>query len=277
MHSPVLLPASLGRFGTLRPLVSVTDGIQAVRRHPESLEVSTCGRDSTVTEAQVVLRRTAFVAMAFQSDHRDRKVRENRLQRLSVLRQSGPRIVTDTGLVVVKIDVGEFRLYPILERLGGDGRRREDWWRRRHDADARGDGSRAARTVRNEFIGRRLRRADFLFPVDRDRADCGDSYLRRIRSGPLERNRLAGLNHWWFNSDRGCGAWRCWARSFLYRRRRRRRRQRNLLATTGCEPNQGYSKKEHCDIASDSHDNLLVSRTVHSRRDGHYLPTPKRV
>src|ERR1017187_8746939 len=95
MHSPVLLPACLNRFGTLRPLVSVTDGVQAVRRHPERLKVSACGRGSTVTEAEVVLRRTAFVAMALQSDHRDRKVRENRVQRLSVFRQSEERIVTD--------------------------------------------------------------------------------------------------------------------------------------------------------------------------------------
>ena len=180
MYSPVLLPAFLCRIRALRPFLSVADRFQAVRRHLNRLEVSTYGRGSSVAEPEVVLRRAALIAMAFQNDDCGRKVRENRLQRLSVFRQSGPRIVTDTGLVVVKIDVGDFRLYPILKRLGGDGWRREDWWRRRHDADARGDGSRAAGTVRDEFIGRKLRRADFLFPVDPDRADCGDSYLRRI-------------------------------------------------------------------------------------------------
>jgi hypothetical protein len=69
-------------------------------------------------------------------------------------RQSGPGIVTDAALVVVKIDVGEFRLYPILERLGVEG----------HGGRI-GSGSgmtltaaEPPRTVRDEFIGRRLRR-----------------------------------------------------------------------------------------------------------------------
>ena len=173
MHSPVLLPAFFRCFGTLWPLLSETDGLQTFGRHPERLDVFACGGGSTVTESEVVLRRTALVAVAFKSDDRGRKIRENGMQRLSVFRQRGPGIVTDTGLVVLKIDVGEFR-YPILERLGGDGRRqRDNWRRRRHDADAGADGGRAARTVRDEFIGRRLRRADFLFPFDGDRAKSG--------------------------------------------------------------------------------------------------------
>ena len=126
MHAPILLPAFFRGFGTLRPLLAETDGLQTFGRHTERLDVFACGGGTAVTESEVVLRRTALVAVAFQSDDRGRKVREDRMQRLSVLRQSGPGIGTDTGLVVVKIDVGDFRLYPILEGLGGDGRRRRD-------------------------------------------------------------------------------------------------------------------------------------------------------
>src|ERR1035441_1218354 len=133
MHAPVHLPASLNWFRTLGPLISVTDGRQAVCRYPERLDVCACGGGSTVTESEVVLRRTALVAMALQNDVRGRKIRENRVQGLSVFRQGGPGIVTDAALGVIKIDIDKFRRYAILERLGVEERWRGDWQRQRQD------------------------------------------------------------------------------------------------------------------------------------------------
>src|SRR5690242_8028424 len=99
MHSPVLLPARLCRLRALRPFLSVTDSIQSGCRRLERLQVSKCGRGSPLAEAEVVLRRAALVAMAFQHDDCGREIRENRLQRLSVFRQSGKGSLADVALV----------------------------------------------------------------------------------------------------------------------------------------------------------------------------------
>src|SRR4029079_17870813 len=100
MRAPIGLPAFFRGFGTPRPLLAETDGLQTFGGDTERLDEFACGSGPAITESEVVLRRTTLIAVAFESDDRGREVRKDRKQRLSVLRQSGPGIGTDTGLVV---------------------------------------------------------------------------------------------------------------------------------------------------------------------------------
>src|SRR5271157_6372048 len=80
VHVPVLLPARLVGLGANRPLLAVADGPQPVGRHPQLLQELLGATGAPVAEAEVVLRRAALVAIAFEHDGRAGEVRQDGLQ-----------------------------------------------------------------------------------------------------------------------------------------------------------------------------------------------------
>src|SRR5690348_14904506 len=102
MRAAVLLPAILGGFGTLRPLLAIADGLYAVARDPQ-LHQEVLGRGgSPVTKRKIVLGRTALVAMAFHHDAEVRILRKDLFQESRVVRQSIAGIGTDIAFVEIK-------------------------------------------------------------------------------------------------------------------------------------------------------------------------------
>src|SRR5271166_5856224 len=70
MRAAVLLPASFVGFGTLRALLAVADGLQAIGGDAQLHQEILGGGGAAVTKREVVLGRTAFIAVAFD-DHRE--------------------------------------------------------------------------------------------------------------------------------------------------------------------------------------------------------------
>src|SRR5205823_10157803 len=64
----ILLPAGLVGLGTLRPLLAVADSLQLIGRDAELGQVLLGCRRTAIAQAQVVLGRSALIAMSLDDD-----------------------------------------------------------------------------------------------------------------------------------------------------------------------------------------------------------------
>src|SRR5262249_24733054 len=118
MHAAIALPAGFVGLGTLRPLFAVADGLQPVAGDAELCQEILRGAAAAIAQAQVVFRRSTFIAVSLDDDRGVREVRENRLDCRGIASQDVASIPTDIALVVVEIGVLNVRHQPLL-----DGRR----------------------------------------------------------------------------------------------------------------------------------------------------------
>src|SRR5262249_18617264 len=96
-RAPVARPAGFVRFGTLRTLFPVANSFQTVGRYSQLHQEVLCRARPAIPQAEIVLRRTTFVAMALHHDRSVRKIRQNALDRGGIPRQSVARIAADVA------------------------------------------------------------------------------------------------------------------------------------------------------------------------------------
>src|SRR5580700_3147332 len=85
MRTTVLLPAIFARFGALRTLLTVADGLQTIRRDAQ-LHQEVLGRGcAAVAQRQVIFGRSAFVAVPFHHHREIRILLEDLFQQRCVL------------------------------------------------------------------------------------------------------------------------------------------------------------------------------------------------
>src|SRR5271156_3206388 len=153
MSAPILLPARFIVLGAEWPLFAPAHRIHAVGWDAERNKIVLGSLGSAFTEADVVFRGAALVAVAFDGDA-DLRIRAQKLRSLCEIVAG---VATNVGFVEVKISV----LHVLLEQLAQvliSARR--SFNRRRANGDARVRCCGAARSGRSDCEGRRLRRID---------------------------------------------------------------------------------------------------------------------
>src|SRR5215469_15078672 len=128
MRPAVLLPAGFVLLGTLRAFLAVADGLETVTRNAKADQEILSGAGAAVAQPEVVLGRTALIAVAFHHDRSAGEIGQDALERSRVARQCVARVGADVALVIVEISVLHVAQEPLFQGLG-DRRRR--WWRRR--------------------------------------------------------------------------------------------------------------------------------------------------
>src|SRR5438046_729982 len=98
----VPLPASLVRLRTRRTFLAIADRLEPVGGYARLYEEVACGRRAPVAQAQVVLGRTALVAVALHVDGGAREVGEDAFHRLGVATERRARVVADVVRIVVE-------------------------------------------------------------------------------------------------------------------------------------------------------------------------------
>src|SRR5579859_1933456 len=165
MRAAILLPALLVVLGALRALLSVADGGQLRGGNTELHQIVPGFGRAAIAQSEVVLGRSAFIAMALHGDLGALKILEDVLERRGILAQRGTRIRPQSGLVVVEKGVPGLRTQQLAERFAGrsSGYGRS---RRRHGNSCNifrgaagpfsGKGVRGARIWKNFAAGVRL-------------------------------------------------------------------------------------------------------------------------
>ena len=100
----ILLPALFGGSGAERAFLAVADRFHPVGRNSQRNQELFCRRGAPVPQSQIVLRGTAFVAMAFDDDLQLRIG----AQELSGLREGVASVSADIRLVIVEVSVLHF-------------------------------------------------------------------------------------------------------------------------------------------------------------------------
>ena len=107
---------ALVRFRAGRSLLAVADGLQPVGRNAKLHQEIPCRRGAPVAETQVVLSRTALVAMPFHVDGRAGEIGENALQRVGVGGEGGAGVVADVVRIVIEERILQIGLDARFER-----------------------------------------------------------------------------------------------------------------------------------------------------------------
>ena len=170
--------------------------------------------------------------MPFHRDGSARKLRENALESLGILREGGSRVFADVALIVIEEGVLHFALQPLLQCFFGRSRWRR-WRRRNRNVDRHAPGDAASWPCGDQFIACRLIRINRMTAAGLNRTDARtEGHLCRIASGPFQSGRLPT-----FDGRRLCREFidrrsRGWLRRLLHNRRwgRRWRRWRLLFA-----------------------------------------------
>ena len=150
MRTAILLPARFIVLGAEWPLFAPAHGIHAVGGNAERNKVILGSLGAAFTEANVVFRRAALIAMALDG-HANLRIRA---QEFCGFCQVSAGVATNIGFVEVKVGV----LHVLLEQFTQAlvcGRRRFHGCRAHGDTCVRGCG--AARSRRGNGEGRRLR------------------------------------------------------------------------------------------------------------------------
>src|SRR2546429_3658452 len=177
MAAAVLLPAGLVALHAEGLLFAETDGAEAAGRNAQRNEVLLDGGGAAIAEAQVVFRRTTFVAMALDGHLESRIV----FKEIRGLRECRASVGANVGPVVVEISVAHFSQEEFIVR-GPRWRRRR---RRRIDRDSCSGTGGAAGTGRGNRVGRRVRWRDFGGALSSHGTDFGlDGELRSIGGIP---------------------------------------------------------------------------------------------
>ena len=159
MPTAVLLPASFVALAAEWLLFAVADRLDAAG-------INACGRQgildgagALVAQSQVVVRRSALVAMSFNRKAHVRML----IEELSVGLNGGLLIGANIGLVVIEIDVLDVLREQILIRDGRSRRRRR--WRCLRDSQPRSRFLRSTGTFGSQVICRRVGRRHALRTV----------------------------------------------------------------------------------------------------------------
>ena len=151
MPAAILLPAGLVVIAAKLLLLTEADRVQPIGGDPQRHEILLDGAGAAVAEREVVLRRTALIAVTFNGDAHLRVI----AQELSGLREGFASIAANVGFVKVKVSVAHFLQEEFVDIWSGLRLRR---WRSRN-RDARRGCGRAARTAgRDGVLGRVGRR-----------------------------------------------------------------------------------------------------------------------
>src|SRR5580704_3559632 len=228
MPAAVLLLAGLVRLGAERRFLAVADGREPAGIHAGPHQRVLYRVRATVSQSQVVLGGTAFVAMSLNRELDVRMlVQELRvaLHRRLLVRANRVRVVVEEHVLDAARE--EF----LLGRPGLGWR----WWRRRIHGDSRRRFLGAAFALGNQVIGRRVRRSHLLGAVRLHGANALDADVGCIRCLPTQRGRHPLVDAIGIGGNRS-------------RRRRRRwwRRRRRwwLLLLAGAQHHDG-AKNEY--------------------------------
>src|SRR6516165_5446777 len=206
MPAAVLLPASFIALGAEWLLFAIADRLDAAAVDSQRYQDVLHGAGALITQGQVVVGRSALIAVPFDGDV-DVGVLPKELR---VRLHGGLLIGTDIRLVVVEVHVPDVLVEQVFFADRGSRRRR---WRRRlrYRQACRGFlGSTCP--FRGQMIRRRIGWRDALRAVGLHRADSIDGNIGGVAGLPRQRSRLPGLNRAGTYGNRGRGS----------RRRRRR-------------------------------------------------------
>src|SRR5262245_58508268 len=103
VRAAVLLPALLGRLGADRDFLAVGDGLEPLGRHSQRDDVVVGGTRAPLAEREVVLDRSALVAVALDPDDQEVEF----LERRGVLLQRGAVGVADVRLVEFEVHLSQ--------------------------------------------------------------------------------------------------------------------------------------------------------------------------
>lgn len=145
MPASVLLPAGLIMFHAEGPFLAVADGLDAVSRYSGRDQKVLGGLGTAIAKGQVIFRRAALVAVAFQSDF-DLRIRA---QELSGCGQGIASVRPDIGFVEIKVGVFDF----LCEELFHGGLPSRRGGRRCADRDAHVSVGRASGTRGGNRVG----------------------------------------------------------------------------------------------------------------------------
>ena len=123
MAAAVLLPAGLVGFHAEGLFLAIADRGEAVGRNAQADEILLDGVGAAIAESQVVFRRAAFVAMAFDGDAELRIVAEE----VGGLAEGLASVSANVRLVVIEVGIADFLEEELIQAgLGSldDGRRR---------------------------------------------------------------------------------------------------------------------------------------------------------
>src|SRR6266699_939964 len=213
MAATVLLPATFVVLHAEGLFFAVADGAQPVCGNTKRDEVLLHGTGAAITEAQIVFRGAALVAVSFDGRLDLRVV----LQEIRGLRERLAGIGTNVRFVVIEIGIAHFLREELIERgLRGRHRRR----RRRIYSDARAGVGGATRTRGGDRVGSRIRGRDLRRTLGRHGAHFRrDGKLRRVSGIPAQGRRLTlvdgsrtGLQGYGGTSGRRRGRRRLWRR-----------------------------------------------------------------
>src|ERR1700683_430924 len=245
MRTAILLPARFIVLGAEWPLFAPAHGIHAVGGNAERNKVILGSLGAAFTEANVVLRRAALIAMALDG-HANLRIRA---QEFCGFCQVSAGVATNIGFFEIKVGV----LHVLLEQFTQAlvcGRR--SFHGRRAYGDTRVRGCGAARPGRGDSEGRRFRwigrRGALRRYLSHTRLDIE---IGGVRGCPAQRDRIATL-HRAGRSIQGNGGLRGWLRSSLCRRP-----ACNLLLATACKSDESNYSPQHFQLSQTTSLHLL--------------------
>jgi hypothetical protein len=187
MCSAVLLPALFVALRASRLFLAVADGTDARGRDAQLHKCVLCGRGAIVAEREIVLGRSAFVAMTLDGEVNVGML----LQVIGIRLQNGLVARAHSVRVIIEVNV----LHILRKRLFfGEADFRWLLRGRPVDGDARGGFLRAAGTLGKEVISGGLRGRNLLGTAGVDRAEPVDCYVSGIRCLPAEGGRLTRVH-----------------------------------------------------------------------------------
>src|ERR1700722_1198897 len=208
MAAAILLPASFVAFCAEGLFLPVADGLD-----PAGADASPCQRGfhrtgTLVAQGQVVVGRSALVAMSLNRDVHILML----IEELRVRLQRTLLIAANIRLVVIEVHILDVLAEQVFVRHRWRGRR----WRRwcRSHCKPRRSFLRTARSLGNQVIGRRIGRRDALRAVRLHRANPVDRHVSRVARLPCQRRGLPRLNGVGIHRDRSgrLRRWRRWRR-----------------------------------------------------------------
>src|ERR1700676_1800965 len=102
MRPAIALVAGLGGICAYRAILTVADGPDFVRRHPQLHQKIFSGGGAAVAQAQVVFGRAALIAMPLEHYVKRRVSGEYTFQSVGIAGQNLARIIPDVALVVIE-------------------------------------------------------------------------------------------------------------------------------------------------------------------------------
>src|ERR1035437_2640558 len=176
MAAAVLLPASFVAFCAEGLFLAVADGFDPAGADAAPRECILHGTGALVAQSQVIVSRSALVAVSFNRDVYVGML----IEELHVGLQRRLLVTANVGLVVVEVNI----LHVLAEQVLVRHRRRWRRWRRLGYGKPRSGFLAAARSFGRQVIGRRIRRGDALRTVGLHRSNAIDRHVGRIAGLP---------------------------------------------------------------------------------------------